>query len=154
MPFARAGLNLLHKIIGNYFVNSYVKPSYLTHDLERQKSYATDPLIARAISVNVLLDLYSTAERIVADAQTITLPTQLLISGADWVVHKKPQQTFLNASAPVLKNNIYWTGFTTTPSASGSAPSGGQGAGVYSAPVCVAHGASAAAGCGHIRRLL
>lgn len=111
VPFARLGLSLLHKCIGNFFVNSYVKPSYLTHDLERQKSYATDPLIARAISVNVLLDLYSTAERIVADAQAITLPTQLLISGADWVVHKKPQQQFFERLGAAVKEQHVLDGF-------------------------------------------
>lgn len=111
VPFARAGLSLLHKLIGNFFVNSYVKPSYLTHDLERQRSYATDPLIARAISVNVLLDLYTTAERIVADAQAITLPTQLLISGADWVVHKKPQQAFFDRLGSSVKEQHLLDGF-------------------------------------------
>lgn len=111
VPFARAGLSLLHKCIGNFFVNSYVKPSYLTHDVERQKSYATDPLIARAISVNVLLDLYATAERIVADAQAITLPTQLLISGADWVVHTKPQQAFFQRLGSTVKEQHVLEGF-------------------------------------------
>ena len=111
VPFARAGLALMQKVIGNFFVNSYVKPSYLTHDVPRQQSYAADPLIARAISVNVLLDLYNTAERIVADAQAITLPTQLLISGADWVVHKKPQMTFFNNLSSARKEQHVLDGF-------------------------------------------
>jgi len=94
LPFARAGLSLLQKLRGNFFVNSYVKARFLTHDPARQASYDNDPLIARAISVNILLALYDAAERVVADAHAITLPTQLLISGADWVVHQGPQQTF------------------------------------------------------------
>ena len=94
VPFARAGLALMRRWRGNFFVNSYVKAKFLTHDAERQASYDSDPLIARAISVNILLALYEAGERVVADAQAITLPTQLLISGADWVVHKKPQRDF------------------------------------------------------------
>ena len=94
VPFARTGLALMRRWRGNFFVNSYVKAKFLTHDAERQASYDSDPLIARAISVNILLALYEAGERVVADAQAITLPTQLLISGADWVVHKQPQRDF------------------------------------------------------------
>ncbi|MDB5383382.1 MAG: hypothetical protein JWO26_3014, partial [Rhodospirillales bacterium] len=39
VPFARAGLKLMHKLRGLFFVNSYVKPQYLTHDPERIASY-------------------------------------------------------------------------------------------------------------------
>src|SRR5206468_7500141 len=69
----------------------------LTHDPERMASYDADPLITRPISVNILLSLYETAERIVADAQAIVIPTQLLVSGADWVVHHAPQHRFFRS---------------------------------------------------------
>jgi alpha-beta hydrolase superfamily lysophospholipase len=94
VPLARPGLKLMQKLRGNFFVNSYVKPQWLTHDPERIESYRTDPLIARPISVRVLLGLYEAADRIVADAQAITVPTQLLVSGADFVVHRGPQDRF------------------------------------------------------------
>ncbi|MET0204838.1 MAG: bifunctional alpha/beta hydrolase/class I SAM-dependent methyltransferase [Casimicrobiaceae bacterium] len=94
VPFARAGLAAMYKLRGNFFVNSYVKAKFLTHDPERIASYDADPLITRPISVRLLLGLYETAERVVADAQAIVVPTQLLISGADWVVHHAPQQQF------------------------------------------------------------
>ena len=57
VPFARAGLALQHKLRGLFFVNSYVKPQYLTHDPERIASYRADPLISRPIAVNILLAL-------------------------------------------------------------------------------------------------
>ncbi len=94
VPFARPGLRLQQKLRGNFFVNSYVKAKFLTHDPARQASYDSDPLISRPISVNILLELYAAAERVVADAQAITIPTQLFISGADWVVHHAPQHEF------------------------------------------------------------
>ena len=96
VPFARSGLKLLHKLRGNFFVNSYVKAHYLTHDTARQEDFKRDPLIVRPISVRVLLGLYDTAERIVADAQAITTPLLLLISGDDKVVHHQPQHDFYN----------------------------------------------------------
>ncbi len=82
-----------------FFVNSYVKAKFLTHDPERIARYERDPLISRPISVNILLGLYEAAERVVADASAITLPVQLLISGADWVVHHEPQHRFFDGSA-------------------------------------------------------
>ena len=63
------GSRLMHKLRGNFFVTSYVKAKFLTHDPARIASYDSDPLIARAISVNILLGLYDAAERIVADAR-------------------------------------------------------------------------------------
>lgn len=111
VPFARPGLALLQKLRGNFFVNSYVKAKFLTHDPVRQASYDSDPLIARAISVNILLGLYEAAERVVADAQAITLPTQLLISGADWVVHHAPQHAFFERLGAAVKEKHVLDGF-------------------------------------------
>lgn len=111
VPFARPGLALMQKLRGNFFVNSYVKAKFLTHDPARQASYDADPLIARAISVNILLGLYDAAERVVADAQAITLPTQLLISGADWVVHHGPQHAFFKGLGSTVKEKHVLPGF-------------------------------------------
>jgi alpha-beta hydrolase superfamily lysophospholipase len=94
IPFARPALTFLRKIRGNFFVNSYVKPHLLTRDASRRASYCNDSLITKAISVNVLLGLHEAAKRIVADAQAIHVPTQLLISGSDYVVHRKQQEQF------------------------------------------------------------
>lgn len=37
VPFAYTGLKMMQKWRGNFFVNSYVKAHYLTHNVERQK---------------------------------------------------------------------------------------------------------------------
>ena len=111
VPFARPGLALMHKLRGNFFVNSYVKAKFLTHDPERIASYQTDPLITRPIAVNVLLALYDTAERVVDDAQSIVVPTQLLISDADWVVHQAPQHRFFERLGTPVKEKHVLDGF-------------------------------------------
>jgi alpha-beta hydrolase superfamily lysophospholipase len=96
VPFARASLTLIQalgltKLVPALaFVNSYVKAKWLTHDEVRIASYDNDPLITRPIAVNILLELYDTAERLVKDAAAITTPTQFLVSGSDWVVHQQP----------------------------------------------------------------
>jgi len=111
VPFARPGLRLLQRLRGNFFVNSYVKAKFLTHDPARQASFAADPLITRAISVHILLALYEAAERVVADAAAITIPTQVLISGADWVVHDQPQHDFFDRLGSTVKEKHVLEGF-------------------------------------------
>lgn len=98
VPFARTGLAMLQKMRGDKksYVQSYVKPTMLTHDAEQAKRYADDPLITRAIAVNVLLDLYTTAERLVDDAGAIRVPALVLSGGADWVVDVGEQQRFFD----------------------------------------------------------
>jgi len=111
VPFARTGIKIMQKLRGNFFVNSYVKARYLTHDQQRITSFEKDDLITRPISSNILLSLYDTAERVVADARAITVPTQLLISGADWVVHHKPQHQFYERLGSSVKERHVFDGF-------------------------------------------
>ncbi len=107
VPFARTGLALQQKLRGEFFVNSYVKPRFLTHDPARVASYSADPLITRPIAVNILLGLYEAADRVVTDARAITIPTQLLISGADWVVRHEPQHRFfVNLGTPHKERHV------------------------------------------------
>ena len=107
VPFARQGIWLWQKLKGTFFVNSYVKAKFLTHDPVRVASFEGDPLITRPIASNILLDLYDTAERIVPDARAIVVPTQVLISGSDWVVRHKPQHDFyVNLASPLKERHI------------------------------------------------
>jgi alpha-beta hydrolase superfamily lysophospholipase len=111
LPFARSGLKAIRRLRGPFFVNSYVTGRFLTHDPERAASYAVDPLISRAISVDMLLGLYQTAARIIADAPAITVPTQLLISGGDCVVHQQPQHDFFERLGSAMKERHVFEGF-------------------------------------------
>lgn len=111
VPFARAGLALLQRLRGRFFVTSYVKARFLTHDPARIASFDADPLVSRQIAVNVLLGLYEAAERVVGDARAITVPTQLLISGADWVVHHAPQHLFYERLGSATKERHVLPGF-------------------------------------------
>ncbi|WP_299396684.1 bifunctional alpha/beta hydrolase/class I SAM-dependent methyltransferase [Pelagibius sp.] len=111
VPFALTGLRLAHKLRGDFFVNSYVKARLLTHDPARIADYENDPLISRAISVGQLLDLHDLGTRVVADAAAITVPTQVLISGADWVVREAPQQRFFERLGAMRKEVHVLDGF-------------------------------------------
>lgn len=107
VPFAKQGIALWQKLKGRFFVNSYVKAKFLTHDPERIASFDADPLITRPIASNILVELYDHAARIVADARAITVPTQLLISGSDWVVRHEPQhEFFVNLASPAKERHV------------------------------------------------
>ena len=110
-PLARPVLRLARALKGNFFVNSYVKARYLTHDQERIRTYEADPLIARPISVGMLLGLHDVSERLVEDAAAIVAPTQLLISGSDWVVHEGPQHRFFERLGSTKKERHVFDGF-------------------------------------------
>jgi alpha-beta hydrolase superfamily lysophospholipase len=111
VPFARCLLAVQHKFKPKSFVNSYVKAKFLTHDALRIASYESDPLITRPIAVNILLELYETAERLVKDAAAITTPTQFLVSGSDWVVDQKPIRRLFERLGAADKEYHSFAGF-------------------------------------------
>ena len=111
VPFAKEGIALWEKLKGTFFVNSYVKAKFLTHDPERIASYESDPLISRPIASNILVQLYEAAARVVGDARAITVPTQLLISGRDWVVRHAPQHRFYENLGSRIKERHVLAGF-------------------------------------------
>lgn len=103
VPFAITGLRLLRWMKPKSFIRSYVKPKLLTHDREQMRLYASDPLVSPQIAVNILLDLYDTSTRLIADAGAIVTPTLLLTSGNDWVVEIKPQRRFFERLSSMWK---------------------------------------------------
>lgn len=111
VPFAKQGIALWQKLRGTFFVNSYVKARFLTHDPERIASFESDPLITRPIASNILLELYETAARVVDDARAITVPTQVLISGSDFVVRHAPQHRFFENLGSTVKERHILPGF-------------------------------------------
>jgi alpha-beta hydrolase superfamily lysophospholipase len=94
VPLAIPMLRLKQRFLGPSYVKSYVKARMLTHDGEQARRYAQDPEIFREIAVNLLLDLYDTGARLVADAGAIRVPLLLLSAGADWVVDNEVQRQF------------------------------------------------------------
>ena len=108
VPFAVPLLRLRQKAFGDGFVQSYVKATLLTHDPAEAESYARDPAIFRQISVNMLLDLYDTSTRLLADAGAIRTPTLLVSAGRDWIVRLDAQQKFFEGlSSPVKAMRVF-----------------------------------------------
>lgn len=110
-PFAYRLLGLVYRLRGDFTINSYVAPGVLTHDPERIASYRADPLITRPVSVRLLLELQRAATRVVADAHAINTPTQVLISGRDFVVRENPQLAFFKRLGTIRKEQHRFDGF-------------------------------------------
>jgi alpha-beta hydrolase superfamily lysophospholipase len=111
VPFALAFLRLQRKVQREASVTSYVRPGMLTHDPAESQSYARDPLISRAVSVNLLVDMHDTATRIVADAGAIRTPTLLLSAGKDYVVKLPVQREFFRRLGSPCKEMREYDGF-------------------------------------------
>jgi alpha-beta hydrolase superfamily lysophospholipase/SAM-dependent methyltransferase len=111
VPLAVPLLRLRQKIFGHGYVKSYVKAKMLTHDAGQAAAYAADPLIFRQIAVNVLLDLYDTSTRLMADAAAITAPTLMFEAGADWVVRRSAQRKFFDGLSSKVKRYETLPGF-------------------------------------------
>lgn len=108
IPFAIPLLRLKQKLSGPGYVKSYVKASVLTHDREQAKKYNADPVIFRQIAVNILLDLFDTSTRLLADAGAITVPTLILSAGSDWIVKLPVQKKFFERlSSPIKEMEVY-----------------------------------------------
>lgn len=111
VPLAIPALRLWRRLKGKAFIKSYVKPRMLTHDPEMAAAYARDELISRNIAVNILLDLYDTSTRLLADAGAIRVPTLVLRAGSDYVVKLGPQKRFFDALSSPVKDMETYQGF-------------------------------------------
>ena len=111
VPFAVPLLRLRQKLFGHGYVKSYVKAKMLTHDAEESAAYKADPMIFRQIAVNILLDLYDTSTRLMADAGAIIAPTLLFVAESDWVVKQSAQETFFNRLSSPVKQMERLPGF-------------------------------------------
>ena len=111
MPFAKSLLQLVLKFKPTFNITSYVKSKLLTHDIEQQKKYDNDPLITPNIPASQLTTLLETAERVVADAAMITLPTLVLSAGKDYVVDSAIQGDFYANLSSKLKRFVEFDGF-------------------------------------------
>src|SRR5579871_21401 len=111
VPFAVPFLRVQRKLRKRAYVTSYVRPSMLTHDPAEAAGYARDPLISRAVSVNLLLDMNDTAARIVEDAEAIRTPTLVISSGKDYVVRVEEQRAFFGRLGSPMKEMQEYPGF-------------------------------------------
>lgn len=103
VPLANEMITLGTKLKKGLIIKSYVKSKMLTHDLQQQKAYDTDPLITRSIDAELLIDLAKAGKRLVEDAEAIDTPTLILSAEKDAVVFNKDQKIFFDKLDTDLK---------------------------------------------------
>ncbi len=106
VPLAKPALRLARRFKPDLFVTSYIRPGMLTHSAAEATAYASDPLIAKAISAKILLELADTAGRIVQDAAAIDVPVLMLAADKDFVVSEAPQKAFFERLSSPLKRYV------------------------------------------------
>ncbi len=111
VPLAIPGLRLLQRLRGKSFIKSYVGGKLLTHDPALARGYDSDEGISKNIAVNILLDLFDTSRRLVADAGAIRVPVLMLTAADDLVVHQKPQRDFFHRLSSPVKELELLPGF-------------------------------------------
>ncbi len=111
IPFAVPLMRLWQAFQPIAFIQSYVKARMLTHDEAQAQAYRQDPLITRAIAVNILLGLYDASTRLLDNAAAIRVPTLVLGAGADWVVDLSVQRRFYERLGSSVKEMVVYDGF-------------------------------------------
>lgn len=110
-PLALPALRALQRIRPEAFVNSYVKPGFLTHDEAEAKARRHDELISPKIAVRVLISLFDTANRVIKNAAAITTPILILSAGSDWVVKRRAHEKFFRRLGSTRKALQLYPGF-------------------------------------------
>jgi alpha-beta hydrolase superfamily lysophospholipase len=111
VPFAIPLLHALARLRPGASVRSYVTASMLTHDRAEAGRYEQDPLITRNVSADALVSARDVATRLLAGAAGITVPTLVLVAGADRVVARGPQQRFFERLGSTVKSFCVYPGF-------------------------------------------
>lgn len=111
IPFALTMLRGVAKITNKLFVTSYVKSRLLTRDPKEAASYDADKLITKRIAISVLVTLFDSAKRLLADARAIETPTMILSAGSDYIVKNKFQEEFYFKISSAKKKFIKLDGF-------------------------------------------
>ncbi|WP_035374158.1 bifunctional alpha/beta hydrolase/class I SAM-dependent methyltransferase [Pseudoduganella violaceinigra] len=106
VPLAKPGLRFARRFKPDLFVTSYIRSTMLTHSAEQARAYDEDPLIAKSISAQILLELADTAQRIVHDAVAIDTPVLMLAADQDYVVHEAPQKLFFERLSSPMKRYV------------------------------------------------
>lgn len=106
VPLAKPALRFARRFKPDLFVTSYIRPGMLSHSAQQAAAYAADPLIAKAISARVLLELADTAGRVVRTAAAVDTPVLMLVADSDYVVSEAPQRHYFDTLASPHKRYV------------------------------------------------
>ncbi|MCW1922613.1 bifunctional alpha/beta hydrolase/class I SAM-dependent methyltransferase [Luteolibacter arcticus] len=94
VPGALTNIRLLQKLKPDATIKSYVRGPWLTRDSQAAATYDADTAISKDISAKILVELFDTGKRVIADAAVMDRPLLLFSAGADRVVKRGAIDTF------------------------------------------------------------
>jgi len=106
VPGALLGTRLMLKVKPDATIKSYVKGTWLTRDEAEQRTYDADTTISKDISARILVELFDSAQRVIADAAVMTQPLLLISAGDDSVVKNTAHERFFLRSGAKVKEHI------------------------------------------------
>lgn len=106
VPGALRGVRALQKLKPEATIKSYVKGSWLTRDAQAAAEYDADELISKDISAKVLVDLFDTGRRVIADAAVMDRPLLMFSAGADKVVKRGTIDDFYENYGTEQKSHV------------------------------------------------
>ena len=106
VPGALAGTRMLLKLKPDATIKSYVNGAWLTRDGVEQRAYDADKTISKDISARILVELFDTAQRTIADAPVMTQPLLLFSAGDDSVVKNSAHENFFLRNGAAVKEHV------------------------------------------------
>lgn len=96
VPGALTGIRIMDELLPDSTIKSYVRGSWLSRDPAEQEAYDADETISKNISAKILVELFDTGKRLIADAAVIDRPLLMFAAGADKVVKRGAIDEFYN----------------------------------------------------------
>ncbi len=106
VPGALAGTRMLLKLKPDATIKSYVNGAWLTRDGVEQRAYDADKTISKDISARILVELFDTAQRTIADAAVMTQPLLIFSAGDDSVVRNSAHENFFLRNGAAVKEHV------------------------------------------------
>jgi alpha-beta hydrolase superfamily lysophospholipase len=76
--------------------------SHLSHDPAIAKAYSADPLVHNKITARLLNSMLRSGEFVLGQAQTLAIPTLLVIAGDDRIIDPDGSRRFFAALPPAI----------------------------------------------------
>ncbi len=106
VPGALTSIRLMLKVKPDAIIKSYVRGEWLTRDAAAAAEYDADAKISKDISARILVDLFDTSQRVIADAVVMDRPLLFFSATADRVVTRDSLNHFFTNYGASEKEHI------------------------------------------------
>ena len=95
-PFMDKFIELLHFLLPNAVVPKPVQPHKLTHDLQIQSAYISDPNIYKFVGADFLYHMQEGMKYVERNVRHVGVPLLMILAGEDQIVDNRINLNFYN----------------------------------------------------------